>query len=79
MTKIHSKNSREGTENGEDQLKKNTLFVWKLVLKCSRAIMVESAQETGVDPLMKFSCQKNTQLPQGLSLHHGLASNLEWN
>ena len=41
--------------------------------------MVESAQETGVDPLMKFSCQKNTQLPQGLSLHHGLASHLQWN
>ena len=40
------------------------MCVWELWLKC-RAIMVESAQGTGVDPLMKFSGQKNTHPPRG--------------
>ena len=39
----------------------NTLEIYVLV-KC-RAIMVERAPETGVDPLMKFSSQKNTSPP----------------
>ena len=38
-----------------------TLEIYVLV-KC-RAIMVERAPETGVDPLMKFSSQKNTFPP----------------
>ena len=38
-----------------------TLDIYVLV-KC-RAIMVERAPETGVDPLMKFSSQKNTSPP----------------
>ena len=38
-----------------------TLDIYVLV-KC-RAIMVERAPETGVDPLMKFSSQKNTFPP----------------
>ena len=40
------------------------MCVWELWLKC-RAIMVERAQGTGVDPLMKFSGQKNTHPPRG--------------
>ena len=43
---------------------KNTLRNLEIyvLLKC-RAIMVERAPETGVDPLMKFSSQKNTFPP----------------
>ena len=47
-------------------------------LKCSKAIMVESAQETGVDPLMKFSDQKNTFPPEAKSPPITIVNEMKW-